>query len=95
MCCIFCSASLGLAQSICTDLSSDTKYTVYFLAQQINYQAKIVESVIAARLDSNERLRSFLGPDYTFTPIRQAIEELVNWYEKRLKTLNSASLDKN
>ncbi len=44
---------------------------------------------------SNERLRSFLGPNYTFTPIRQAIEELVEWYEKHLKTLDLVDFGKN
>jgi UDP-glucose 4-epimerase len=35
---------------------------------------------------SNTRLRGFLEPNFEFTPMKQAIEELAVWYETRLAT---------
>ena len=37
---------------------------------------------------NNQRLLNFLGSEFTFTPIKQAIEELIVWYEARLSSLN-------
>ena len=38
----------------------------------------------ASYTGSNQRLLSFLGPDFQFTPIKKSIEEFVLWHEKNL-----------
>lgn len=42
---------------------------------------------------NNERLRAFLGTDFSFTPIKTAIEELAIWYESNMATLNKEKIN--